>query len=467
MTLDLSDIQGNILRGYRLPFARYVFVNLAETEPARALMGRVFMHITNAENWSEKPSSTLNMALSRTALRALKVPEATIDGMPDEFLEGMAARAQILGDVGRSAPENWDEVWKGRVDVMFSINAMTPEAREERFAWLEKEIRDSGGGEIIGQQEAGVLHSGGEFKKTEHFGYSDGIGQPGFYQRSYSQPGFKETLGENIPGDGKIDKSGNWEQLATGEFILGYANESKELPKYPDPPIFARNGSFMVYRKLRQNVAAFRAYFDEWGEKYPGGKEKLRAKFIGRWTDGTPLMLSPDRPDPEIANDKNRVNNFSYADDPHGLKCPLGAHLRRMNPRDSMGFAANLTRIRRIIRRGLPYGTWAEEGQPVDDSDRGIIFMALNSSIMRQYEFVQQQWVNYGNDFRLGEERDPMIGAHDGTGVFTIPGDTSKGEEPFFCKGIPSFVETAGGDYFFIPSITTIRMMSEGRVDPR
>ena len=178
-------------------------------------------------------------------------------------------------------------------------------------------------------------------------------------------------------------------------------------------------------------------------------------------------MLSPDRPDPDIAKDKSRVNNFSYKDDPDGLKCPLGAHLRRMNPRDSMGFESNLTRMRRIIRRGLPYGTWADMDKPVDDSDRGIVFMALNASIMRQFEFVQQQWVNYGNDFRLGEERDPVIGAHDGDGVFTVPGDTSKGEEPFFCKDIPAFVETAGGDYFFIPSITTIRMISEGRVDPR
>ena len=161
-----------------------------------------------------------------------------------------------------------------------------------------------------------------------------------------------------------------------------------------------------------------------------------------------------------------RANNFTYADDPQGLKCPFGAHLRRMNPRDSMGFGSDLTRIRRILRRGLPYGTWADENAPVDDSERGIVFMALNASITRQFEFVQQQWVNYGNDFGLGEERDPVIGVGD-AGTFTIPGDTSKGEEPFFCKDIPSFVECAGGDYFFIPSITTIRMISEGLVDPR
>lgn len=467
MALDLSDIQGNILRGYRLPFARYVYVNLGETGAARELMRRLFMHITNAEAWVDgKPTSTLNMALSRTALRPLGIPEATIDGMPDEFLEGMKARAQILGDVGRSAPEHWDAVWQGRVDAMFSINALTHEARDGRFDWLSRVIEESGGGEIVGRQEAGVLESGGEYIKTEHFGYSDGISQPGFRQLSYSQPAFSPSVSARRRGDGKLTKSGGWEQLATGEFILGHANESKELPPYPDPPIFARNGSFMVYRKIRQNVGAFRAYFEDWGAKYPGGLEKLRAKFIGRWTDGTPLALSPDRPDPEISEDPSRVNDFHYADDPEGLKCPIGAHLRRMNPRDSMGFASDLTRIRRIIRRGLPYGTWAEEGQPVDDSDRGIVFMALNASIMRQFEFVQQQWVNYGNDFRLGEERDPVIGANT-SGVFTIPGDTSKGEEPFFCKDIPAFVETAGGDYFFIPSITTIRLISEGRVDPR
>jgi len=457
VALDLSDIQGNILRGYRLPFARYIYVNLGDVDPARALLGRVYMHVTNAEIWTDgKPESTLNMALSRTALRALHIPEGTIDGMPDEYLEGMRARAKVLGDIGRSDPEHWDEVWKGRVDVLFSINAKTPQALETRYDWLVQQMSETGGGQVIGHQDAGVLNDDGVFKKTEHFGYTDGIGQPAF----------AGSLSDHKPGDGKLNKFGGWEDLATGEFILGHANESKELPVYPDPPIFAHNGSFMVYRKLRQNVAAFRDYFDEWGQRYPGGLEKLRAKFIGRWTDGTPLMLSPDAPDASIAGDKNKVNDFSYGDDPQGLRCPIGSHLRRMNPRDSMGFAANLTRMRRIIRRGLPYGPWAPEGQPVDDQDRGIVFMALNASIMRQFEFVQQQWVNYSNDFRLGEERDPVIGANDG-GTFTIPGDTAKGEEPFFCKDIPSFVETAGGDYFFIPSITTIRMISEGLVDPR
>ena len=464
MALDLSDIQGNILRGYRLPFARYVFVNLFDADVARALMARLYMNITNAEIWTEgKPSSTLNMALSRTALRVSGVPRATIEEMPDAFLEGMRARANILGDVGASAPVHWDNVWRGHVDVMFSINAQTSDAREERSKWLSNAVAASGG-EIVGFQDAGALRANGKFLKSEHFGYSDGISQPVFDQSPDPHTRDRPALAQQRPGGGKL-RAGEWKPIEVGEFILGHPNESQELPAYPNPSVFVHNGSFMVYRKLRQNVAAFRAYFEEWGAKYAGGAEKLRAKFVGRWSDGTPLALSPDHKDQDISSDPMRANDFTYADDPEGLKCPLGAHLRRMNPRDSMGFGSDLTRIRRILRRGLPYGTWADENAPVDDSERGIIFMALNASITRQFEFIQKQWVNNGNGFHLGEERDPIIGST-AAGTFTIPGDTSKGEEPFFCKDIPSFVECAGGDYFFVPSITAIRMIADGLVSP-
>ena len=192
---------------------------------------------------------------------------------------------------------------------------------------------------------------------------------------------------------------GTWAPLATGELLLGYADEAGELPVAPVPHLLAANGTFMVYRKLHQNLATFRDYLDKQAALLRGGKEKLAAKFIGRWRDGTPLELSPDTPDPAIAQDPNRSTNFTYGADAGGTRCPMGAHIRRVHPRDAFGFNGRLINRRRITRRGLPYGASLRKAQPVSDSDeRGVIFMALNASLSRQFEFVQQQWIQYGND---------------------------------------------------------------------
>jgi deferrochelatase/peroxidase EfeB len=168
---------------------------------------------------------------------------------------------------------------------------------------------------------------------------------------------------------------------------------------------------------------------------------------------------------------------FDYARDAEGSRCPLGAHIRRVNPRGSLEFGVDgaydtpgaLVNRRRILRRGLPYGETPHP--PRDDGNHGIVFMALCASIERQFEFVQQQWINYGNDFKLANEKDPLLGNHaassrgGGLGRSIIQGDREKGRPPMFCSEIPRFVETRGGDYFFIPSLTALRMIAEGIVD--
>jgi Dyp-type peroxidase family len=224
----------------------------------------------------------------------------------------------------------------------------------------------------------------------------------------------------------------------------------------------------MVYRKMHQNVATFRSYLDTKGQEYGGGKEKLAAKFIGRWRDGTPVELSPDRENPGLVADPNRNTAFTYGDDPAGTRCPLGAHIRRVNPRDAFGFNGRLTNRRRIMRRGLPYGKYVPDGQPVRDEDEhGIIFMALNASIFRQFEFVQQQWIEYGNDSHLGNDKDILMGNHEGKGKFVVQGTADPNNPPFVCGGLPNFVELRGGDYFFMPGLTALNMMAHGTIDPR
>jgi len=298
----------------------------------------------------------------------------------------------------------------------------------------------------------------GTANTKEHFGYTDGFGNPDYL-------GFERST---QPGQGKLMPDGSWAPLATGELLLGYADEAGELPVAPIPHILASNGTFMAYRKMHQNLATFRTHLEEHGKLYGGGKEKLAAKFIGRWRDGTPLELSPNAEDQSVVQDPQRSTNFTYGTDGEGMKCPIGAHMRRVHPRDAFGFNGKLIDRRRITRRGLPYGEFAAEGDAISDADdRGIIFMALNASLSRQFEFVQQQWIEYGNDARQGNDKDMLMGNHGGHGKFVVQGDRSAANPPYVCAHLPNFVELKGGDYFFLPSITALGMIAMNLVDPR
>jgi Dyp-type peroxidase family len=458
MKLDLADIQANVLRSYNLPVARYLFVNLTDAARARTLLGRLVPLVTNAQAWdTDKPVTTFNIGLTRTGLTALGLPPGSLNTVPLEFLEGMITRGPVLGDIGPSDQSLWEPLWRGRIDMWMSINAGSPAALEHIVEVLKRLLSETEGAELVGVQDAAALTVDGKPLGTEHFGYADG----------FSQPNFVGGQAAEVPGAGKMGKHGRWQDIEAGEFILGHRSEAAELPVAPSPPVLAKNGTFLVFRKLEQDVARFRAYVAKVGAQYPGGPEKLMAKLVGRWRDGTPLALSPDTMNPAVALDPSRTNNFTYGDDPEGLKCPIGSHIRRTNPRDSNGFEGKLATRRRILRRGLPYGTYALEGEENDGRERGIIFMALNASIARQFEFVQQQWVNYGNDFKQGEARDPLIGGNEGAGRFVIPGDNARGEETFICADLPNFVTLRGGGYFFLPSLTALRLLAADCIDPR
>jgi len=457
--LDPTDIQGFVLRGYTFPFARYLFLDISR-EKGRELVGKLVGEITTGERWDDgKPRTTVNVAFTFMGLAKLGLPEPSLQSFPVEFVQGMKRRGLILGDTGKNSPEHWDEIWREKhVDAWLGVYAETTEELEKQCADLQELMNVTGGATAIGWQDAGALRIDGTYTTKEHFGYTDGFGNPDY----------AGVDRDSQPGQGKLMPDGSWAPLATGELLLGYADEAGELPVAPVPHLLANNGSFMVYRKLHQNVETFRRYLNEKGQLYPGGKEKLASKFIGRFRDGTPIELSPDREVPAIVADKNRNVNFTFGKDLDGVRCPIGAHVRRANPRDAFGFNGKLINRRRITRRGLPYGPYAPENQPVRDSDeRGIVFMALNASLFRQFEFVQQQWIEYGNDARQGNDKDMLIGNHEGRGKFVIQGAADPRNPPFICGDLPNFVELRGGDYFFVPSITALRMIATGSVDPR
>jgi deferrochelatase/peroxidase EfeB len=192
---------------------------------------------------------------------------------------------------------------------------------------------------------------------------------------------------------------------------------------------------------------------------YHGGDDQmLAAKVVGRWPDGTPLVTHPRKPDPNFNPAARGANDFRYSADLDGRRCPIGAHIRRSNPRDALGFEGALTFRHRMIRRGMPYGDPLPEGVTKDDrSDRGLVFVSFQASISRQFEAVQMQWLNDGNIFGLGHDKDFLLGDPEGRGKMTIQGDP-----PFFLAPQEVFVKTRGGEYLFVPGITALAALADG-----
>ncbi len=496
--LDLMDIQGNVLRAYgrfSFPVARYLFLRIHDGDQGRMFIRAVTGRVTTAANWGsgpnaiEKPTATTNIAFTYDGLEALELPRDSLAGFPPEFAMGMKKRKDILGDDGPSAPEHWDKVWQGEpVHMFISINAQQPQYLEARTKWILELVNNSAGAVslVLGHrghdgadnlpyQDAKVVLENGMPSSKEHFGYADGIGDPVFE----GLPGAPER----VLGRGKQIRGG-WAPLATGEFILGHLDEAREYPAAPDPFLLSRNGSFMVYRKLHQNVGTFNAYLDKEGASYPGGREQLAAKFVGRWRDnGAPLAHAPDMESKKAwdarfaqATEKEQdkmLSDFTFDDDPNGAKCPFSSHLRRINPRASLEHETGafdtpgaLSDRRRVLRRGLPYGDVYDSKS--DHGNHGIVIMMMGASISRQFEFVQQQWLNYGNDFRAGNDKEIILGNHkrNPPSKAVIQVDPDGDGVPYFLQNIPRLVETRGGDYFFVPSMTALRMIAQGRIDP-
>jgi deferrochelatase/peroxidase EfeB len=208
---------------------------------------------------------------------------------------------------------------------------------------------------------------------------------------------------------------------------------------------------------MEEHVGAFRDFLRQQSNT-PDQQELLAAKLMGRWRSGAPLVLCPDRDDPALGGDLQRTNDFLYKDvDPHGYRCPVGAHIRRMNPRDT---AENMQR-RKMIRRGGTYGPPLPEGAPDDGVERGIAAFIGCSSLIRQFEFAMNVWVNDPKFKDLDNERDPIVGAHDGTFDMTIPKRPIRKR----LRGLPAFTTIRGGAYFFLPGIRGLRFLASGQAE--
>ena len=484
--VPLDEVQGIILRGYdKLEAARFVLLKVTDPAAARRWLGELAGDLTSAKNKPEKRA--VNVAFTWSGLVKLGVPdEHSRDfspGFAHEFVEGMDTphRQRVLGDTDTHTPDTWD--WGGQKDY-------------ENFHLLLMVYADAQANldALFGDQEARyraaglVEHPKGRFDplhlkdRKEHFGFRDGIAQP-FVEGVLKEAPTKERE-EPVQGNA----------LPAGEFLLGYPNAYGVLPPSPTLPAagggaafdFGAHGSYLVVRQLEQNVRAFWTFMKE-ATARPRSDETpqwLAARMVGRWPNGTPLALSPNKEDP-LQLDEDRYN---YAEkDPLGLITPLGSHTRRSNPRDSLepgpggegrltaAASLNVTKLHRIIRRGRPYGPPVAESMQVTDIlkqletpdpvpavKRGLMFLCFCANIARQFEFVQQTWINNPKFGGLYADPDPLLGHRHTEEMEEAPDDFTVQATPVRRRyqKLPDFVTTRGGAYLFMPGLAAVRYLA-------
>jgi deferrochelatase/peroxidase EfeB len=487
-----GDVQGLVRSGYkRMKEASFALLRVRSVEAARAWLASA--PVASAAAVDPRPATAVHVALTASGLEALGVPAGARAGFSPDFLAGVTeeSRSRRLGDVGPNAPSRWDWGGPGRVPHVLVMLFAEP----GRLGTLARELAGtawSAAFETLAWLECADLRG------EEPFGFVDGISQP---RVDWTQ--------EHDVRTGRLEY-GN--VVALGEFLLGYRNE---YGKYTDRPLLdqgpataglpaaedapdkkdlGRNGTYLVLRQLRQDVRGFWQFLHaQAGGDLPRA-EQLGAAFLGRRRDGEPLALdgSPGgSPGGRAEPDRARLDRFTYDDDPAGVRCPIGAHIRRANPRNAdyvgrpsklariladlgfgrRGFADDLTssvRFHRILRRGRSYGPWlapesALEPAPTGDPERGLHFACLNANISRQFEFVQNAWLAGTKFSGLHAESDPIVGSREpipgcpATDGFTLP---REGGVPGRVHGLPRFVTVRGGAYFFLPGLRALRFIA-------
>ena len=463
--VDIDDIQGLLVAGYgHLKAACFVLLEIRDRRAAGAWLGSVAGEVTSGK---ERPEArALNLALTPSGLEKLGLKGDYLLTFSDEFVSGMTTphRSRILGDTDENAPEHWR--WGGSanppIDVLLLLYA-ADEAQLETIYNARAAAFGQSGLRQIEKLQTALLDV------KEPFGFNDGVSQP---------------VIEGLPRTGTPSNT-----IKAGEMILGYPNEYElytdrpRIPRADDPrgilPAdtggsgnhdLGRNGTYLVMRQLEQDVHGFWQHLDRAtangdGAGDPAARVKLAAKMVGRWPSGAPLVLAPNRDDPSLGT----ANDFGYGHaDPYGFGCPVGAHIRRANPRDSLdpdpGSAGSiaLNKRHRILRRGRAYGSQLTPEEALASSgsgedEHGLYFICLNANIARQFEFIQHTWVNNPKFDGLYDDVDPLMGPRGDAGASHTTQGVPVRER---VSGLPRFVTTRGGAYFFLPGIRAIRYLA-------
>jgi deferrochelatase/peroxidase EfeB len=480
-TLDLGDIQGFILRGYRMPMVRHFLLTVDAPGKAREPLGRLVSgdesdapQITTAEDWHvgfapgpgdnledvprRKPDYCLNVGITWPGLIALeikdRVPKMSFKSF-GAFIAGATARAELVGDTGASAPQNWIGAFRAGSDhVMVTLHALSPEAMRTYSDRLSALFVEGGAFREIWRTDGTAwmetVDGKPGFCSKVPFGYVDGI-----------------TM-TTIRGGPERYTTDHQEPCEPWLFVL---QDEAENYFVPEPRELGLNGSFAVFKMIETDVVGFENYLQSNKDKID--PELLAAKICGRWRNGVPLALSPETDQPAGGIPPEQLNNFEYVNadgsgDPRGLRCPVGAHMRRVNPRGQpvtgQGEPGGSNNTHRIIRRGMPYGPTYDPKQPYDGTERGLLGYFINSNIENQYEFVLGHWVNdseFAGAVRLPpKSKDPMIGSQNpAESIFVIP--QANGAPPLKITGFSTFITTKAAAYCFLPSITAVKFISK------
>ncbi|QSA97800.1 peroxidase [Methylococcus sp. EFPC2] len=475
--VELDDIQGLVRFAYgHLKQACFVLLRVKEQKQEAARTWLAQLPVTSAIDASPPPDRALQVALSCEGLRALGVGDDILQGFSVEFVAGMAGdenRSRRLGDVDDSAPTVWQWGASKKLPHVLVMLYAKPDALE---TWKRQVLK----GCSTGFQISSELDTS-DMDGREPFGFVDGISQPKL-----------DWKRQRAVRDQELEEYTNLSCL--GEFLLGYPNEyglytdrplldpqgaAAELPRAEDVPEKAdlgRNGSYLVFRQLHQDVAGFWQTLDRQAE----GDATLRTRYaeamVGRSLDGKPLVQS------------DGLNGFDYRADTQGLRCPIGAHIRRANPRNGdippgkpgllgwlcriLGYDARAreqdliasTRFHRLVRRGREYGQPITIDQALTgtETEAGLHFICLNANIARQFEFVQSAWLTGTRFGGLDREGDPLLGARTKdlnggtTDHFSMPQAYGADQR---LEGLPRFVSVKGGAYFFLPGIRALRYL--------
>ena len=487
--INLSNIQGNVLAGFNKDHQRLLFFRIGDGARARQWLASIVDETATSEEvlaFNElfrrarsrrggegaTPQATwLNVALTHPGLAALGVGAGELALFPAAFRDGMAARASLIGDVDDSAPARWVGPFAAPGVHGLLLLAGDDPSVVDRFAGTHTQ-RMSAHGVAVMFDDTGTVRA--DQPGHEHFGFKDGVSQPGI--RGVTRRQNPKNADQGLPGQ---------ELLWPGEFVLGYPTQNGT----PDPegdgenttpgpistsgPAWTADGSYLAFRRLRQDVAGFRRFLADTADAQGVSVERLGAKLVGRYASGAPLertddqakTFDPSKVDPSVKDasilDDRSINNFEFGDDADGKLVPRAAHIRKAYPRDEKtptGGEAD-TQTHRIMRRGIPYGESFREdalaGSPAGaDADRGLLFLGYQSSLERQFEFVMSQWFNKPDHPERGDGHDPIISQATKTKSFTLPGG-----RPGHVT-MQRFIFTSGGAYLFQPSISALRRLS-------
>ena len=522
LRLDVAEIQGNILAGFSKDFQANIYLKindvkkfqawLAAIAPLIATTGevltfnRLFKNLRTRQKRAPKIKVTwTNIAFSHQGIQKIAehVPDLLKTDFTDEaFKQGMAARSAKLGDETRNGKPGNVNKWKvgapgKEPDVVLIVASDDAADLEDEVAGLLKSLK---GAKKIAQDDGATLPAAIHLQGHEHFGFLDGVSQPGVFGHVSDDPTDVLTPRQN-PNDRGQGKPGQ-DLLLPGEFVFGYVQQdgkSEDL-SVPGPvaqagPAWANNGSFLVFRRLNQDVFGFHTFLKSQA-KLNGFKDgdELGAHLVGRWRSGAPVLRTPHKDLIDLGRDDCANNNFEFqvstppitkqvtpADcldhkfptspgDKTGARCPFAGHIRKAYPRDDTSASIPqvkepTTQTHRLLRRGIPFGKASKSTptKPVNDGkvDRGLLFLAYQTSIVNHFEFVTENWVNDPNFKDTGSGFDPILGQNNGDPnrkrEFKVINPAGQAKN---MTTTADWVVPSGGEYFFAPSISALNLFA-------